>query len=107
MKRSPSLIGLYQAVGLAAYIGAFAFIVSQIQAWTGAHPVAVHPAVGISLFLLTFIVSALTCGSIALARPAILFFDSRKREAAMIVFWNAVWLVAILAIAALAILAAR
>jgi len=78
MKHSPARVGLYQAVGLAPYIAVFATVVSQIQAWTRVYPVAIHLAIGISLFLLVFVTSALVCGSLAPARPAMLFFDGQK-----------------------------
>ena len=107
MKHSPSRIGFYQAIGLAAYIAVFATMVSQIQAWTRVHPMAIHPAIGISLFLLTFVISALISGSIALARPAMLFFDGHKLDAVKIIFWNAVWLVAILLVAAVVLFTMR
>ena len=107
MKHSPSRVGFYQAIGLAAYIAVFATILSQVQAWTQTPPVSIPPAVGISLFLLAFVISALISGSIALARPAMLFFDGHKLDAVKIIFWNAVWLVAILLVAAVVLFTMR
>ena len=105
MRYPPKVIGLLQAVGLAAYIGLFASLGYQAQAWVQARTITVHPIAGITLFLLAFVISALISGSIVLAYPALLFFEGRKADAIQIVFWSAVWLVLIFCAAALTALA--
>ncbi len=97
--KSPKFIGLLQACGLAAYIGVFATLARSVQSWTTARSIPFDPIVGISLFLLGFVISALISGSIVLAYPAMLFFDGKKQGALKIVSWTAIWLVAIFAIA--------
>ena len=53
------------------------------------------PVFGISLFLMAFVISALITGSIALAYPAILFFDGYRKRALEIVLWTGITLAAI------------
>ena len=95
MKYSPKRIGLLQAAGLALYVGFFAVLAFSIRELTEEGGLSVHPIVGVSLFLLAFVISAIISGSIVLAYPLTLFFDGRRRDALKIVFWNAVWLIAI------------
>ena len=106
MKHSPKAIGLLQAAGLALYVGLFAAIAFRVREFTMGEGFPVHPIVGISLFLLAFVISAVISGSIVLAYPAVLFFDGRRRDALKIIFWSAVWFVAIFFLVALAALLA-
>lgn len=100
MKTSPKYLGFLQALGVALYIAAFAFLAVQAQTWAHRNIVSPHPIVAITLFLLAFVTSALVSGSVIFAYPVMLFFDGRKIEAVKIVFWSAVWLAALLLIAA-------
>lgn len=104
MKRTPRTIGFIQAVGIAAYVALFATLAYQVRTWVTTSAVVIHPIAGILLFLLAFIISALACGSIALAYPASAFFEGRRIEALKIVLWNAVGLILIFFLAALAAL---
>ena len=93
MNYSLKLVGFLQAVGVGAYIALFATLAYTAQAWARAHAFAIHPVIGITSFLLAFVISALISGSIILAYPAFLFFDGRKGDAMRVVFWRAGWLV--------------
>jgi hypothetical protein len=93
MKNSPQTIGALQAIGLVVYIILFATMVTTVLS----DPPIEHknPLLGMSLFLLLFITSALICGSIALGYPIKLFFVENKRSEAMhIVGWTIAWLIA-------------
>jgi hypothetical protein len=89
MRFSPKVVGLLQAAGLTFYIASFAALVQGAERWIR-NP---HPILGITLFLLAFVVSALISGSIVFAYPILLLFDGKKDEALRIVFWSAVWLI--------------
>ena len=105
--RSPKVIGFLQATGLGAYIAVFAALAFQMRTWVEANAISIHPVIGITLFLLAFVISALISGSAILAYPAMLFFNGRKEEAIRILFWSAVWLLAVFAAAAGGALALR
>lgn len=92
MKRTPRVVGFVQAAGVAAYIALFATLAYGTRTWIETSAVAVHPILGITLFLLAFVISALVCTSIALAYPATLFFGGARSQALSIVLWSAVWL---------------
>lgn len=62
-------IAFLQALGIACYIAIFATTVYALQTWSVARDMEPHPALGIALFLLTFIFSALICGSVMFAYP--------------------------------------
>lgn len=95
MKTSPRVIGLIQASGLALYVGLFAALIQQIQNWFPPTGVQLPPGMGIVLFLLAFVISALICGSLILGYPILLFSSGKHREAVKIVLWSLLWLVAI------------
>ncbi len=99
MKNSPKLIGLFQAIGVAAYIGLFAIIAQFIQT-SGIHLIN-NQALSIILPLLIFVISALICGSIVLLHPIRLFFADQRKEAFETVFWCIIWLILLLIIFAI------
>lgn len=101
MKHSPRTIGFIQAAGLALYVSVFATAVQQLQNWPALRDAELSPVVGISLFLLTFIISALICSSVALGYPLFLFFSGARNEAMKTVLWTLVWLVVIAAVIAI------
>ncbi len=93
MKNTPQTIGALQAIGLVAYIILFATTVTTVLS----DPPIEHdnPLLGMSLFLLLFITSALICSSIALGYPIKLFFvDNKRSEAMQVVAWTIGWLLA-------------
>ena len=59
MNYSLKLVGFLQAVGVGAYIALFATLAYTAQAWARAHAFAIHPVIGITSFLLAFVISAL------------------------------------------------
>ncbi|MDO8620379.1 MAG: hypothetical protein Q7R64_03470 [bacterium] len=93
MSYSPKSNGLLQATGLVCYVGAFATIVQYLGKWAGAQDMEPSPAISITLFLLTFIISALISASIVFAHPLFLFLAGKKEEAVKTVLWTLVFLV--------------
>ncbi len=93
MKYSPASIGLFQAAGLTAYVSIFALLVQSVQQITILRNLNLPPVLGITIFLMTFIISALICGSIALLYPTELMLAGNKKEALRIIFWTLGWLV--------------
>ena len=91
MKYSPKLVGLLQALGLVGYVLLLVTTVHFVSTWFPKDTDA-FPTLGMITFLLTFMTSALICGSIALAYPISLYIKDRKREAAQIVLWNVIFL---------------
>lgn len=97
MKFSPKTTAFLQAVGLTLYVALFAFLAFRFQPWLRQNEAA-HPVFGITLFLLTFVLSALISGSLILGYPLLLFFEGRKAEAVKIVLLSALWLALFLVI---------
>jgi len=98
---SPKRIGFVQALGLAGYIGVFALSVFRIQNWVHVKNLPPHPAIGMVLFLLAFVISALICSSLVFAYPVMLFFDGRRRDALQTVLWSGLWLIGIFLLVAI------
>ncbi len=92
---SSKTLGFFQAAGLALYVIVFAASVQWFQQWLVIQNVHINPAFSIALFLLVFVISAIICGSLIFAYPILLFFDGKKDKAISIVFWSAVWLIAL------------
>lgn len=95
MKRSPALVALLQVSGVILYVLA---LVSTINYFSthAQYSDFDNPLLGMSIFLLTFVTSALICGSLILGYPVQLFLDNEKRRAIEIVLWSAAWLVIVL-----------
>ena len=93
MKLTNRRIGLLQAAGLVIYVSLFAITIQQIQGWFMVREIEPGPVLGIILFLLTFIISAIICASMALAYPAFLFFGHRQAAAVKIILWTLTWLI--------------
>lgn len=94
MKFPPRTTGLFQATAVATYVVLFAILAQLVPQWLKAHNIYAHPILGIILFLLVFITSALICASLVFVYPILLFFDSKKIEAVKTVLWSMVWLAA-------------
>ena len=90
-------VGLLQAFGLGTYITAFALTVRQVGNLID-HD-TFEPALGISLFLLAFVTSALICSAIAFGYPLSLFLRGERREALEVVGWTIAWCLLLLLIA--------
>lgn len=86
------IIGLVQAVGVATYITLL------ITFFTGFAPRFEHDSMFLApiIFLMVFVTSALICGSLMLAYPLWLTVQGRIKDAAEVVVWGIVWLLAIL-----------
>lgn len=95
MKYTPRTIGFLQAAGLSLYVGLFGFMASSFTNWLRMNDIEPRPTVGITVFLLAFIISATICSLLMFGYPTMLFSDSRKSEAAQTIFWCVGWLILI------------
>ncbi len=94
MPKSPKLIGLFQALGLLAYIVLFTLIIRFGTVWlSGWEPS--DPFISMTLFLIAFVTSALICSSLVFAYPIRLVITERKHEALQTVLWTLAWLIAL------------
>ena len=89
MRLSPLKISFLQALGLFLYILIFVFSVRFAQNL----PEPEDSVLGIGIFLMAFVISALACGSMALGYPAFLLLSGRGKEALKIVLGTLAWLV--------------
>ncbi|MDD5109921.1 MAG: hypothetical protein PHI63_01740 [Patescibacteria group bacterium] len=92
-KITPLFIGLLQAAGLTAYVGAFALTAQMFLEHLKNQNVQPQPVFSIILFLLAFVISALICGSIIFLYPVYIFSRGRMLEALKILLWSALWLI--------------
>ena len=85
VERSNLEIGIVQAIGVTAYVLLFAFAASNLER------LKVHPPqiLAAAAFLTAFVVSALVCGSLVLAYPAVLVMQGKTKNALEIVAWSA------------------
>ncbi len=90
---SPLAVGLVQALGVVLYIGFFAILVSALTT-RGA---TVPQFIGVAFFLIAFVFSAMVCGGLVLAYPAVLALRGKVRRALKIVGWSGVAFVLLLA----------
>ena len=93
MKFSSRTIGLFQAACLTIYVSFFAITVQQFQQWLKAQGIQAQPVLGIIIFLLAFIISAVISVSIVFSYPIFLFFENKKEEAVKVIFWSLAWLI--------------
>lgn len=91
-------IAFLQAFGIALYVALFAASVYTVGGWGNAHAIQPHPILAIALFLLTFVFSALICGSIMFAYPIMVFSRGQRMDALKIILWSILWLGALLAL---------
>lgn len=94
MKTNPKMIALAQALGLALYVVVIATLINTVT--SALHPVNTNPVMGITLFLMLFVLSAFVSGSIVLGYPGWLFFSGKKELALHILGWTIVWLILII-----------
>ncbi|MCI0479094.1 hypothetical protein L0Y59_00945 [Candidatus Uhrbacteria bacterium] len=88
----PAVIGLFQALGLSAYVGLVATLMDSLGRWIPTP----NPTVSIATVLLVLVVSALACAAIAFTAPALLVRDGKLTAALAAVGWTVGWLIAIL-----------
>jgi hypothetical protein len=100
MKKTPLVVGLFQALGLILYISLFATIVNSFSGTN----VELGPFISIMIFLTTFVISASICSSIALGYPIILFFKGEHTRAIKTFLATIGWLVAFLIIFGLSVI---
>ena len=93
MKFLSRTIGLFQAAGITLYVSVFAIAFQLFEQWFQTQGIQPQPPLGIVLFLLAFIISALICASIVFAYPISLFFGNKKDEAVKIILWSLAWLI--------------
>jgi hypothetical protein len=86
-KYPESTVGFYQALGVGVYCGLIGLIMFRGNDIFGHTPNFLGPL----LFLMLFCVSALICGLLTLAYPAIVFFKD-KIKALKIVLFTILWL---------------
>ncbi len=93
MTHPPQKVGLLQAAGLVSYVSFFAFAVSTSANWFQARGIEEPgPMLGMSIFLLAFVLSAAVCGSLFLGYPLVLFSRNQRAEAVWTVLWTLCWL---------------
>lgn len=85
-------LGLFQAVGLIAYIALFSLAATLLSQYV----VPPAPFVAIILGLLAFVFSALVSGSIVLGYPLFLALNGEKRAAIRILVWSIFWIALLL-----------
>lgn len=84
-KNSNLTVGLVQAAGVAAYVLLIAFTISNLEHIESDSPQVLAAAV----FLTTFVISALVCGSLIMAYPATLALKGKVKDALEIIAWSA------------------
>ena len=92
MKNSIVKIAFFQAAGIVAYVIVFASIVNSLQTLFPDDN-KLSPFIGISIFLLAFIISVTVCGSLMFGYPIFLFSKGKKAEAFKLFLWSLGWLV--------------
>lgn len=103
-KSSPMAIGLLQAAGVIIYILIFVSIINLLRAAVTIQP----PEFLVAAFvLLTFVFSALVCGSLVLGYPSLLIFKGNVKRAVTIVGWTGLAFAAILVLALLIVVVLR
>lgn len=103
-KSSPMAIGLLQAAGVVVYILIFVSIVNLLRAVVAIQP----PEFLIAAFvLLTFVFSALICGSLVLGYPVLLAMKGNAKRAVAVVGWTGLAFAAILVLALLIVVILR
>ena len=86
------LTGLYQSLGLIAYVMMVVFLLNWLSSTFGNKTVGNSPLF-IAIFLLVFVLSALITGSIVLAYPIILFTRKMFKEAWWVLIFTVLWII--------------
>ena|SRR3989344_5539249 len=96
MKTSLLKKAVVSALGVAAYVLAFTWLINNAEKWFGSQPVWIGPF----LMLILFIISACVTGSLVLARPVMLYLDGQKNDAVYLFLSTVAALAVIVMIAA-------
>lgn len=88
---------LASALGVALYVGVFAWLVNNVSRW---FPAPRQSWVGSALFLMLFIVSACVTGSLVLLRPVLLYVEGHKKESVLLFVYTVACLAVVAVLAA-------
>lgn len=86
------LTGLYQSLGLIAYVMMVVFLLNWLSTTFSSKTTGNSPLF-IAIFLLVFVLSALITGSIVLAYPIILFTRKMFKEAWWVLIFTVLWII--------------
>lgn len=84
-KLSPAAVGFMQALGVIVYILLLVSVLNVLESATRNEP---PEFVAAGFFMLTFVFSALVCGSLVLGYPALLAIKGNVKRAVMVVAWS-------------------
>ncbi|OGJ04563.1 hypothetical protein A3F97_00030 [Candidatus Nomurabacteria bacterium RIFCSPLOWO2_12_FULL_41_10] len=76
-KKQIIIRGFIDALGVAAYVTVFAWVINNLEHWFGDVPDTWLAPV---LMLLVFIISACVTGSLVLLKPVLLYVEGQKKE---------------------------
>ncbi|HSX41305.1 MAG TPA: hypothetical protein VLF21_01525 [Candidatus Saccharimonadales bacterium] len=100
-KKSPALIGFVQAGLVTLYVLTLVNVMSRFEHYT-AHP----PEVLMGAFvLISFVLSALICGTLVLGYPVLLLIQGKVKRALTVIAWSGLTFLGMMAIVFLSILA--
>lgn len=99
LKLSSPVLALLQATGLIIYISLVTLFIANADNIFGHQTDFLGPMV----FLLLFVISAIVCAFIVLARTGILFWEKRYKQAFTLLGWTLTWSIIYFALALLLI----
>ena len=82
------LVSLLSAIGITIYVVGIALLMLNSEKIFGKMDNLFGPVA----FLLLFILSAAVCGSLALGKPAMLYFNNQKKEAIKLFLYTIGWI---------------
>lgn len=82
------LRGLLHSILVVIYITLVAYLMFNVNNWFG----QMNGAFGAIAFLLLFVLSAITVGSLVLGKPILLYLESEKKSALALLFYTVAWL---------------
>ncbi len=104
MKKSQIVLrSLFHCLGVAAYVSAIAFVLNHGNQWFGKEDKFLTPVA----MLMLLVLSAAITGSLALAKPILLFLDGQKSDAFKFFLWTLSWLLVLTVFAFLGLLLFR
>ena len=78
------------ALGVAGYAVAFAWIVNHIEQWFGPQ----EPSwLGFAMFIMIFIISACITASLVLLKPILLYLEGHKKDAVQLFVYTLLFLI--------------
>jgi hypothetical protein len=93
MKKTPSLIGFLQALGVGIYCALIAGLFSLLE-----KSFATPGYLGFALMLILLVFSAAVCGFLVFGYPVYLLLNKQTKEALLILGFSALWFVEIIAV---------